>query len=317
MLQQTQVTTVIPYYEKFITSFPTIEALAAASRDEVLHHWTSLGYYARARNLHKAAQTVVIEKGGVFPNTLDGLQGLPGIGRSTAAAILSISLGGRAPILDGNVKRVLARFHAVPGFPGDAAPQRLLWKYADSHTPVDRVAHYTQAIMDLGATLCTRTQPRCDECPVATRCRAQLSQETDLYPGRKPKKEKPVRAARLFLFTTPNHGCLLERRPSDGIWGGLWTPPERSADAEVDDVCREFAIDLGDVEESHSGDVFRHTFTHFHLDIEPVYVHLAHAPSAVQDDDRLRWYRADAQEVIGLSAPAVKLLASIQEFALT
>ena len=127
MLQQTQVTTVIPYYERFTTSFPTVEALAAASRDEVLHHWTGLGYYARARNIHKAAQKVVDEKGSVFPNTLDGLQGLPGIGRSTAAAILSISLGGRAPILDGNVKRVLARFHAVPGFPGDAAPQRLLW----------------------------------------------------------------------------------------------------------------------------------------------------------------------------------------------
>jgi len=315
MLQQTQVTTVIPYYENFLTRFPTVETLAAASRDEVLHHWTGLGYYARARNLHKTAQAVVDDNNGVFPNTLDNLQALPGIGRSTAAAILSISQGGRAPILDGNVKRSLARFHAVPGYPGDAEPQRLLWKHAESHTPTVRVADYTQAIMDLGATLCTRTQPRCDTCPVAARCLAQLSRETDRYPGRKPKKVKPVRAARLFLFTTPNDGCLLEQRPSDGIWGGLWTPPERAADAEVESVCREFAIDYNDIETSRSGDVFRHTFTHFHLDIEPVYVHLTHAPITVQDNDRIRWYRADTQDVIGLSAPAVKLLASIQEFA--
>ena len=222
MLQQTQVTTVVPYYERFMTSFPTIEALASASRDEVLHLWTGLGYYARARNLHKAAQRVVDEKNSVFPNSLDDLQGLPGIGRSTAAAILSISQGGRAPILDGNVKRVLARFHAVPGYPGDAGPQRLLWKHAESHTPMKRVANYTQAIMDLGATLCTRSEPRCDICPVATRCEAHQCQETDQYPGRKPKKEKPVKAARLFLFITPNEDCLLEQRPSNGIWGGLW-----------------------------------------------------------------------------------------------
>ncbi len=317
MLQQTQVATVIPYYERFMERFPTVKALAEASRDEVLHLWTGLGYYARARNLLKAAQLIVDEKGSVFPNTLDDLQGLPGIGRSTAAAILSISQRGRAPILDGNVKRVLARFHAVPGYPGDAGPQRLLWKLAESHTPMNRVAHYTQAIMDLGAALCTRTQPHCGACPVATRCLAQQNQETVRYPGRKPKKDKPVRAARLFLFVTPNDGCLLEQRPSNGIWGGLWTPPERAADAKVDSVCREFSIDIGDVADIHMGEVFRHTFTHFHLDIEPVYVHLAHAPSAVRDDDRLRWYSTGAQEVVGLSSPAVKLLASIQEFTLT
>ncbi len=243
MLQQTQVTTVIPYYEKFMVCFPTVEALAVASQDQVLHQWTGLGYYARARNLHKAAQLIVAEKDSVFPNTLDGLQALPGVGRSTAAAILSISQGGRAPILDGNVKRVLARFHAVPGYPGDTEPQRLLWKHAESHTPTNRVADYTQAIMDLGATLCTRTQPCCRACPIVSNCLAQQTQETDLYPGRKPRKEKPVRAARLFLFTTPNDGCLLEQRPSDGIWGGLWTPPERAADANVESVCREFAIE--------------------------------------------------------------------------
>ncbi|MCZ6617476.1 MAG: A/G-specific adenine glycosylase [Gammaproteobacteria bacterium] len=317
MLQQTQVTTVIPYFERFMTSFPTVAELAVASRDEVLHHWTGLGYYARARNLHKAAQTVASEKGGVFPSTLADLQGLPGIGRSTAAAILSISQGGRAPILDGNVKRVLARFHAVAGYPGDAAPQRLLWKHAESHTPAKRVAHYTQAIMDLGATLCTRTQPRCGVCPVAARCLARQRQETNRYPERKPQKEKPVRAVRFFLFTTPDDGCLLEQRPPNGIWGGLWTPPERAADAEIMSVCREFGVDPGNIEESYAGDVFRHTFTHFLLDIEPVYIHLAYAPCAVRDDDRLRWYHPDRQEVIGLSAPAVKLLANIQEYALS
>ena len=317
MLQQTQVTTVIPYYEKFTTSFPTVEALATASRDEVLHHWTGLGYYARARNLHIAAQIIVDERDGVFPETVDELKELPGVGRSTAAAIFSISLGGRAPILDGNVKRVLARFHVVPGYPGDAEPLRKLWEHAESHTPTDRVADYTQAIMDLGATLCARTQPRCGECPVAMNCQAQLNLETDLYPAKKTKKDKPVRSSRMFLFMTPDGDCLLEQRPSNGIWGGLWTPPERAADTAVETICFEVFINPSEIEESRLGEVFRHTFTHFHLDIEPVYIHLARVPKLVADGDKLHWHKTDADEAYGLSAPAVKLLASVQEFALT
>ena len=175
MLQQTQVTTVIPYFDRFLTSYPTVNALAESSLDEVLHHWTGLGYYARARNLHKAATIIVNEHAGEFPDSVDGLVRLPGIGRSTAGAIHSISQGGRAAILDGNVKRVLARFHAVEGYPGDSGPQRTLWAHAETHTPHARVAQYTQAIMDLGATLCSRSEPRCADCPVGARCAAHTT----------------------------------------------------------------------------------------------------------------------------------------------
>jgi A/G-specific adenine glycosylase len=173
MLQQTQVTTVIPYYQRFMARFPDVATLAAAGIDEVLHHWTGLGYYARGRNLHRAAQQVMAEHGGRLPAEVEALCRLPGIGRSTAGAIAAIAFGHRAPILDGNVKRVLTRFHAVSGYPGDAGPARVLWSHAEAHTPADRVADYTQALMDLGATLCVRARPRCSQCPLKSRCAAR------------------------------------------------------------------------------------------------------------------------------------------------
>jgi len=316
MLQQTQVTTVIPFYERFMTRFPTVSALAAAPLDEVLHHWTGLGYYARGRNLHSAARIIAEELGGEFPAGVDALSELPGIGRSTAGAIAAISQGQRAPILDGNVKRVLARFHAVAGYPGETRPQNTLWQHAEQHTPVERLADYTQAIMDLGATVCSR-KPDCGMCPLQACCAAYQQGTVMQYPAPKPKKAKPTRRSRMYLITDPHNACLLEQRPANGIWGGLWTPPERGAEYLTEQVCAEFGIRDQDVEASHTATPFRHTFTHFHLDIEPVYIRLKRTPSLVRDDAGLMWYAAGTNAPVGLSAPAVTLLSSLQEFSLT
>jgi A/G-specific adenine glycosylase len=316
MLQQTQVSTVIPYYERFMARFPTVTDLAGAELDEVLHHWTGLGYYARGRNLHKAARTVVADFDGDFPTSVDRLATLPGIGRSTAGAIAAIANGVRAPILDGNVKRVLARFHAVAGYPGESAVASQLWSLADEHTPGVRVADYTQAIMDLGATVCVRSNPDCPSCPLAGRCEAYAAGTVTDHPGRKAKKAKPVRAARLFVVHDGRGGCLLEQRPADGIWGGLWTPPERSADTSAEGFLRELGWQDTTPVDARTGSAFRHTFTHFHLDIEPVYIELDTAPTLIRDRDDVRWYRPDGNEPLGLSAPAVKLLVSLEEFRL-
>jgi A/G-specific adenine glycosylase len=314
MLQQTQVATVIPYFERFMTRFPDVAALAAAQQDEVLHLWTGLGYYARGRNLHKAARAVVEQHGGRFPDDVDALSGLPGIGRSTAGAIAAIAFGRRAAILDGNVRRVLARFHAVPGYPGDSEPLAILWRHAETHTPGQRTGDYTQAVMDLGATLCTRSRPRCGECPLAADCAARAMNATTDFPGPRPKRRKPARAARMFLVIDPAGRCLLEQRPERGIWGGLWTPPERGAGTTVEQLCAELGVAPDDVASSRKGVGFRHTFTHFHMDIEPVYVTLTRPVNAVADRLGLCWYQPgdpQARPALGLSAPAAKLLQSL------
>jgi len=316
MLQQTQVATVIPYYERFMNRFPTVTDLASAEIDEVLHHWTGLGYYARGRNLHKAACQVVSEFEGVFPDSVEALSTLPGIGRSTAGAIAAIAHGIRAPILDGNVKRVLARFHAVEGYPGDTAVARRLWAFADEHTPSQRVADYTQAIMDLGATVCVRSNPSCGACPLAERCAALRDDAIDRYPGRKPKRAKPVRRARLFVLHDGRGSCFLEKRPPSGIWGGLWTPPERPADTSAATLLAELGFSGIRPEQVAHGETFRHTFTHFHLDIEPVYIEVDRPPTLVQDRNDVRWHTPGGNEALGLSAPAVKLLRALKEFAL-
>jgi A/G-specific adenine glycosylase len=314
MLQQTQVTTVIPYFERFLTRFPHLPALAAADLDDVLHHWSGLGYYARGRNLHKAARQVLAEHDGRLPADVDALARLPGIGRSTAGAIAAIAYRIRAPILDGNVKRVLARYHAVAGYPGDAGPQRALWQLADQHTPHERVGDYTQAIMDLGATVCTRSRPRCGECPVRDDCSALRQAAVADFPQRKDRRAKPVRAARLFLLMDSAGRCLLEQRPERGVWGGLWTPPERAPDADAAAVCGELGIAADQIATAHSGTAFRHTFTHFHLDIEPVFVTLRGIAPVVAERSGLCWYHPDAAagRALGLSAPAAKLLASLE-----
>lgn len=314
MLQQTQVTTVIPYFNSFIARFPNVHSLAAADLDEVLHRWTGLGYYARARNMHKAAITVVNDHDGEFPQGVAALIELPGIGRSTAGAIASIAQNLRAPILDGNVKRVLARFHAVSGYPGDSRTARELWAHAETHTPQSRLPDYTQAIMDLGATICLRGSPRCAECPLLTRCAASRTDSIARYPARKPRQNKPTRTARFFIIYDAAGNCLLERRPEHGVWGGLWTPPERSAEQTPAAICQEFSIAEKDLEQQSIAATFRHTFSHFHLDIEPVYLRISQAPALIADNDRLRWHSPGGNEALGLSAPAVKLLRTLEDF---
>ena len=312
MLQQTQVATVIPFFERFMASFPNVAQLAKAPQDNVLHHWTGLGYYARARNLHKAAQQMVELHDGDLPNTLEQLEALPGVGRSTAGAILAQGFNERAPILDGNVKRVLTRHAAIDGYPGQTAIAKTLWALADDYTPPNRPADYTQAIMDLGATLCRRSQPNCPACPVAADCQARQQNRTAELPTRKPKKVKPVRTARMYLVRGPAGDILLEQRPQAGIWGGLWTPPERDTDQDDD----AFLIEEGlTATQRHQGPTFRHTFSHYHLDITPVFIEVeTPITREIAEVPKRIWYQPDgAQQSVGLSAVAVKLIEAAQQ----
>ena len=312
MLQQTQAQTVIPYFERFMARFPDVRTLAAAKLDEVLHLWSGLGYYARARNLHRTA-SLVAKSGGAFPTAAAALEALPGIGRSTAGAIRALAMGHRATILDGNVKRVLARFHGVSGPTASAATLHELWHRAEAHTPARRTAAYTQAIMDLGATLCTGRAPQCHCCPLAERCAALATQRVDEIPQRSPSKAKPVRRAHLYLITTPARTCLLERRPNHGIWGGLWSPPQRQPERSPEAVCAEFGIRPSAIAEHRTAPVFRHTFSHFHLDIEPHYLRLHEQPGQLADGDGLMWHCPEKAAPVGLSAPAAKLLSGLNE----
>ena len=295
--------------------FPTVGDLAAATMDEVLHYWTGLGYYARGRNLHKAANAIVNEHKGKFPTTQEALETPPGIGRSTAGAIRAIGLGQPATILDGNVKRVLTRFHAIEGYPGQTKISRLLWHQAEAHTPQTDTAIYTQAIMDLGATLCVRRNPRCEACPVSEQCQALAEGAQHNYPTPKPKKDKPVRGARFFIITTPNGAVLLEQQPMDGLWGGLWSPPHRSEDCSLDTLAAELGLDTAHLATSRTGEPFRHTFTHYHLDIEPVYATIDVEPAMVAEGNAAQWVQPKllnaSNSPIGLSAVAVKLLATL------
>lgn len=306
MLQQTQVNTVIPYFERFMQRFPTLADLAQAPIDEVLHLWTGLGYYARARNLHKAACQIVETHNGRFPDDLDTVMSLPGIGRSTAGAILSLSLGQHQPILDGNVKRVLARHHAVAGWPGQSAVLAALWAFSEQHTPSQRTDNFNQAMMDLGATLCTRSQPQCHSCPVAETCIAHQQGNWQAYPGKKPKKALPVRSVRMLLLQNPEGEVLLKRRPSQGIWGGLWSFPEIALEEPVQHwlVDEGFA---GPVQQK-SLPMRRHTFSHFHLDIHPQQILLQRPGCGVLEPELWVWYNPAQPDERGLAAPVVRLL---------
>lgn len=309
MLQQTQVTTVIPYFERFIARFPTIESLAAAPIDEVLHLWTGLGYYARARNLHKCAQQVVSQYGGKLPATVEALADLPGIGRSTAGAIVSIAFQKRAAILDGNVKRVLARYHAVEGWPGQLDVANQLWEIAETYTPKSRANHYTQAMMDMGATLCTRSKPRCSDCPLQGGCIAYAQGNPNQYPGKKPKKDLPEKAVQLLMLRNPAGDLLLQQRPAQGIWGGLWSFPELAIESDA----REFAEDnVGKVVSIEEWDTYRHTFSHYHLDITPVLVQLAKNSHAI-GEAAIHWFDPHQPSELGLAAPVKKLLEKIAQ----
>lgn len=309
MLQQTQVATVIPYYGRFMARFPDVHALAAASQDEVLHLWTGLGYYARGRNLHKAAQMVVEEHGGEFPvHSLDAMAALPGIGRSTAGAIISISSGRRAVILDGNVKRVLTRLHGVEGWPGRPKVERVLWELADRYTPDTRLPDYSQAMMDLGATLCSRGQPSCSLCPFADVCIAHAKGEERRFPESKPKKALPERHTRMLLLQDPQGRVLLEQRPPTGLWGGLWCFPQFEA-LETLRVWLDSHAPGTQLEPAWSD--FTHTFSHFRLVIAPQPGHCGDI-TTINETGTL-WYDPDRPASVGLAAPVKELLSRLTQ----
>ncbi len=303
MLQQTQVATVVPYFERFIAQFPNVHSLAAAPIDQVLHLWTGLGYYARARNLHRCAQTLVVQHGGEFPCTVSALSDLPGIGRSTAGAIVSIAFQKRAAILDGNVKRVLARYGAVDGWPGQTETLNQLWKMAEQLTPTKRCNDYAQAMMDMGATLCTRTKPSCERCPLQSGCIAFAQRQQTRYPGKKPKKILPVKAVQLLMLRNPAGEVLLQQRPPQGIWGGLWSFPELNSEENA----KHYAVEhFGDLLAEEVWKTYRHTFSHYHLDITPVLVQLCQAAHTISRGDN-HWYNLRQPLALGLAAP-VKIL---------
>lgn len=307
MLQQTQVATVIPYYERFMARFPDVHCLAAADQDEVLHLWTGLGYYARGRNLHKAARQVVVEHGGEFPvASLEAMAALPGIGRSTAGAIISISTGSRAVILDGNVKRVLTRLHAVAGWPGRPSVERQLWALADHYTPETRLPDYSQAMMDLGATLCRRGTPSCLLCPFEDVCVAHARGEERRFPESKPRKVLPERTTIMLLLHDGEGRVLLEQRPGAGLWGGLWCFPQFDDEIEL---RAWLDIHARGAQPEATWNAFRHTFSHFHLSITPQPV-VCRPIQVVNAPGRL-WYNLNEPGSIGLAAPVKRLLASL------
>ena len=306
MLQQTQVNTVIPFYLRFMNAFADITKLAEAGIDEVLHLWTGLGYYARARNLHKTASLVCRDYDGELPSTLRALVALPGIGRSTAGAILSLSLDKSHAILDGNVKRVLTRYHAVTGWPGNKKVENHLWQIAESHTPARNAAEYTQAIMDLGATVCKRSKPLCSLCPVSEGCIANERELQSLLPEKKPRKILPVKQT-VFAIIENNRGeVLLEKRPPSGILGGLWGFQECGPDQDLGawlDLKRGY-----DTRILQQKAVIRHTFTHFHLDITPVTLQLRSSSDKLEDRADECWFKPDSNLKLGMAAPVKKLM---------
>ena len=307
MLQQTQVATVTPYFERFMRRFPDIGALADAPLDDVLHLWSGLGYYARARNLHKAAQVVRDDWSGQFPKEFADVQQLPGIGRSTAGAILSMASGQRHAILDGNVKRVLARHQTIDGWPGQTAVIKTLWDIAGQFTPHQRVADYNQAMMDLGATVCTRSKPGCGACPVARACKALREDSVADYPSPRPRRTLPVRTARMLMLQDTRGRVYLRQRPPAGIWGGLWSFPELGTNADIAGWCRS---ELGYSVSMHEDwPQVRHTFSHFHLDITPVLVRIEdnHSNGVLEGSGEV-WYNTHEPDPRGLAAPVKRLL---------
>lgn len=297
MLQQTQVATVIPYFEKFIQTFPTVESLAKAPLDEVIALWAGLGYYARARNLHKTAQLLIDNYQGEFPKNALELQSLPGIGRSTAGAILAQSYDIRAPILDGNVKRVLCRFFGVQGWSGSSGVQERLWALSEQVTPFIRANDYTQGIMDMGALICKRTQPLCQSCPLHEQCVAFKQDAIKQYPESKPTKVKVVKQTNFVILLNEEFKILLQKRPSKGIWGGLWCLPEQS-----DLIKLNLSFKL-----ISKKAIRRHTFTHYHLDYETL---LGRCIDQGYEKDYF-WYKLSDLKPLGLPAPHKVLMSEL------
>jgi A/G-specific adenine glycosylase len=307
MLQQTQVAAVIPYYERFLKRFPRLAALAAAREDDVLEVWSGLGYYSRARNLHRAAQLIAAAHGGVFPRDFDSVLTLPGVGRSTAAAICVFAYGARHAILDGNVKRVFARCFGVAGYPGDAAVADRLWQHADRLTPAKNIEAYTQGLMDLGAGVCTRTKPRCEACPLAGCCVAHRQNAVAKYPAPRPRKALPKRRTRMLVMLHAGQ-VLLEKRPSSGIWGGLWSLPELADADSIEAVCRtRYGVTPA---VCTALPVVAHGFTHFLLDIEPLRVAVKKLDMRAAGPGTMWLSLADASGA-ALPAPVRRILAAL------
>jgi A/G-specific adenine glycosylase len=305
MLQQTQVQTVIGYYERFMQRLPDVQALAAAPMDEVLHLWSGLGYYSRARNLKRAAERIVAEHGGELPSTRAALADLPGIGRSTAAAILSISHGQRQAILDGNVRRVLSRVFGIDGPPAALATLKVLWARAEDCTPERDAATYTQAIMDFGAMLCTRHEPLCVRCPLQRDCIAHTTGRTRELPAPRVRAARRKRTVVMLLAVRLDGEVLLQRRPAQGIWGGLWTPPDFETLEQAYDYCGN-RLQRARIEPA-SLPVLKHGFTHFDLEITPIRARCEGVAGVMEGADIL-WYNARQPARIGLPAPIAALL---------
>jgi A/G-specific adenine glycosylase len=305
MLQQTQVQTVIPYFERFIKRFPTVKVLAKASLDEVLHLWMGLGYYARARNLHKTAFLITQKLQSEFPSEVETLQSLPGIGRSTAGAILALGFKKRAPILDGNVKRVLARANGIEGPINQPKTIEKLWDLAERYTPKKRVADYTQAMMDLGSLVCTRTHPQCNECPFCKKCIAHKAHRENELPVKSVTKKIPVRRTLMLVLIDDCGRILLEKRPVHGLWGGLWCLPLCESRKNIRAFCaKHFGLKIQSQKTLKS---FRHTFTHFHWDMTPILIRVKWL-DAPKKSKKICWYDRKKPAEIGLPQPVKKLL---------
>ena len=304
MLQQTQVATVIPYYTGFLAEFPDVGALAAAPLARVLEHWSGLGYYRRAHHLHAAAKGVVADFAGAFPLAPELIATLPGIGRSTAAAIATFAGGARAPILDGNVKRVLARHQGIAGFPGTARVEARLWQIAETLLPARNAIAYTQGLMDLGATVCTRTKPCCDTCPVAADCVARCTARVGELPSPRPRRALPQRVVRVLVLERAGE-ILLERRPAVGIWGGLWSLPETPPGEDVARHCRaRFGASVDAGEELPA---IEHAFTHYRLTILPQRIAVRSWPRRAESPG-LAWLTREDAATAALPAPIRRLL---------
>ena len=309
MLQQTQVATVIPYFEKFLLRFPDLKSLAKSELDDVITLWAGLGYYTRARNLHRTAMICTEIHAGELPTSLDALIALPGIGRSTAAAILSQAHDQPFAILDGNVKRTLSRYYGITGWPGLPAVEKELWELSEKLLPEKRNADYTQAIMDFGATLCTRSKPNCMECPLKVSCVAYRENRVSELPTKKPGKKIPTRHTVMVVLLNRHNEVLLSRRPAKGVWSGMWSLPEVTQLDEAQALMQQKTnsptthIELPE---------FQHTFSHYHLMIKPFLWRDLQAKHTIADADSARWHPLSGLTSVGLPAPVKKLLESLQ-----
>jgi A/G-specific adenine glycosylase len=308
MLQQTQVSTVIPYYERFMQRFPHVRALADAPIDDVLHLWAGLGYYARGRNLHRAAQKICTDHGGEFPLDFEAVAALPGIGRSTAGAILTLGAGQRHPILDGNVKRVLSRVFAVEGSPSERVVEQRLWGLADSCTPQQHADVYTQAIMDLGATVCVRRRPLCEACPLEGICAARATGRQHELPAPKKRLARGSRTAVMLLALRDDGAVLLEKRPDRGIWGGLWCLPQFDTESAAHSFAAQRLAEPAFA--PHALPLVHHAFTHFDLEITPLACQCS-GLAGVMDDPGTLWYKPGDTTRVGLPAPVSELLEAL------